>query len=107
MRVGLMILLLALAPASRPACASENPIAPSFTLVRGNQPIAHVHAPGPNEWAGHRLAERLDRWAGVKLLVQREGEVPAGEHELIAIGTPQTNAVVREALAGDMRLAEL
>ena len=79
--------------------------ADEFGLAANRQPVALVHAPGENLWAGRRLVERLEGWTGAKLTVVSEVEVGGGD--LVAIGTPESNLIVRDALAGDDRIAGL
>src|SRR3990172_4859176 len=81
--------------------------ADQFVIARDGKPSVIIYAPGENRYAGERLADRLEKLTGARLSVAISDEVPAGEGGLIAVGTPDTNPVAREALAGDNRLSGL
>lgn len=78
-----------------------------FTLTREGQPAAFIFAPGENQWAGERLVDRTRQWTGVRLPFRASGILPETELNLIAVGTPQTNPVVRVVLGSEPRLALL
>jgi len=76
-------------------------------LTEHGRAVAHVYAPFDNEWAGRRLAGRLKQWTGSDLTLQCAGAKPEGSGDLIAIGTVESNPVVREVLGENPRLEGL
>ena len=74
--------------------------------MEGGQARVLIHAPGENQWAGERLAERIERWTGTTLPVSLE-PLPPGDKTLVSVGTPQSSAVVQAVLDQDSRLGEL
>jgi dienelactone hydrolase len=93
---------------TRPAAGAGNlPDGSGFQVVADARPAAVVYAPGENQWAGKRLVDRVHTLTGTSLMLEVGPEVPAGRENLIAVGTPESNAVVRDALAVDDRLADL
>jgi hypothetical protein len=89
-------------------CLSETGRAASqadFIVNRGED-VAFIYAPGPNEWAGWRLHQRILEWTSATLPVFTGDSPPKGGYA-IAIGTPETNMLVRRALEDDSRLKTL
>jgi len=73
---------------------------------QGKEQIA-IHAPGENEWAGRRLADRLFQYTGARVEVHTGEFPPAEPSSLVAIGTPQSNPVVKDIAGIDGRIEEL
>jgi hypothetical protein len=101
MRVGFLFCSVAVAGVWQAAEAGE------FILVRDQRLAATIFAPGENVWAGRRLADRIERLTGARMAVVSEAAAPESNEALVAVGTPESNVVVREALAGDRRVAGL
>ena len=81
--------------------------ADELVLVEKGQHKVSIFAPGDNEWAGKRLADRLLKLTGARVPVLTTAQPPAPKFVLIAIGTVQTNPVVKEVLGDDKRIAGL
>ena len=78
-----------------------------LVLVQQGKAHCAIHAPGENEWAGRRLADRLFQFTGVRVEVHT-GELPPAEPLLlVAIGTPQSNPLVKDIVGTDSRIEEL
>lgn len=81
--------------------------AADLVLVNHGKEQVAIHAPGENEWAGRRLADRLFQYTGARVEVHT-GELPPAEpSRLVAIGTPQSNPVVNEVVGTDPRIEGL
>ena len=78
-----------------------------FVVAQNGESKALIYAPGETEWAGVRLADRVRRWTGVSVPVHSKTAVYPGNSNLIAVGVPGNNPVVRESLGADPRLADL
>ncbi|MBM4071702.1 MAG: hypothetical protein FJ271_22670 [Planctomycetes bacterium] len=81
--------------------------ADELVLVDKGKPRAIIVAPGENEWAGKRLADRLLKLTGARVTVQTDVQLPASPPWVIAIGTTSTNPIVKAVLGGDERIAGL
>ena len=78
-----------------------------FKLVEAGKPRAVIFAPDEHRWAGQRLADRVKRWTGVELRVVEAAAKLDGRHEVVVVGTPDSNPAIAAALAADQRLADL
>lgn len=78
-----------------------------WVLVEQSQPRIVIHAPGENEWAGKRLAQRLNTWTGATVAVHLGEQPPDAPEGLVVVGTPTTNSIAGELLAGDAQVAQL
>src|SRR5438128_478596 len=78
-----------------------------FILVEDGESRALIYAPGENQRAGHRLAERLRDLTGAQVRLETGSAAPEGAENLVAIGTPESNALVREAMKQDPRAGGL
>lgn len=76
-----------------------------FPLVTQGKSAVVIYAPGENEPIGRRLADRLARFTGAKVEVATD--VPPKTIPLVVVGTPRTNALVKELLATDARIEQL
>ena len=81
--------------------------AQEIVLVKDGRSLATVYAPGESQWAGLRLVDRLERFTGVELDLQTREGVPVGAGAILAVGTPASNAIVKELLGQDPRLTGL
>ncbi len=81
--------------------------AQEIVLLKDGRSLATVYAPGESQWAGLRLVDRLARFTGVELDLQTREGVPAGTGAILAVGTPASNAIVKELLGQDPRLTGL
>ena len=81
--------------------------AEEFVLAEKGQAKIAIFAPGENEWAGRRLADRLLKLTGAQVEVETSAEPPASPPALIAIGTAQTNSLANAVLNADERVGGL
>lgn len=84
-----------------PATASE------FAIVADGRSAVTVYAPGENQWAGLRFADRIQRLTGVEVVLQTATALPVGDGAVVAVGTPTSNAVVATVAGDDDRIAGL
>jgi len=78
-----------------------------FVLAKDGWSLVSVYAPKENQWAGKRLADRLERVTGAKVRVGNGTDPPKGENGLIAVGTRANNPVVKAVLEKDERVDDL
>ncbi|MFN0054275.1 MAG: hypothetical protein ACKV0T_19030 [Planctomycetales bacterium] len=78
-----------------------------FFLVDGGQSRVTIYAPGENEAAGRRLADRVQKLTGVHIAVATDEQPPAAPVPLVALGTPESNRLIANILATDQRIAGL
>ena len=71
-----------------------------FAIVADGRSEVTVYAPGENQWAGLRFADRIRRLTGVEVVLQTATALPVGDGGVVAVGTPASNAIVA-AVAGD------
>ncbi len=81
--------------------------ADELLLIGDGQAHVQVFAPGEAQWAGRRLADRLQRWTGVAPPVQVTGQEPEGDGDLIIIGTPETTPLIKTLTQNGAQLTEL
>ena len=81
--------------------------AADIVLVNQGKEHVAIHAPGENEWAGRRLADRLFQYTGARIEVHTGELPPTDPSSLIAIGTPQSNQVVSDVAGTDARIEGL
>ena len=81
--------------------------ADDLVFAKHGQAMIAIHAPGENEWAGRRLADRLFKYTGARAEVHT-GEIPPPvPSSLVVIGTPQSNLVVKDVAGTDERIEGL
>lgn len=97
----LLAALLAVAATSTGLRAGE------LVLVEKGKPLVSIFAPGENEWAGKRLAERLFKLTGARVTVRATAPPLDDRSALIAIGTAQSNPVANDVLGTDERISGL
>lgn len=78
-----------------------------FGFVEDGQAQVCVYAPGENQWAGKRFVDRVETLTGARLRLDASSSLPPGELNVVAIGTPETNPLVRTLLVGDQRVVRL
>ncbi len=81
--------------------------AEDFVLVEKGQARIAIHAPGENEWAGRRLADRLFKFTGARVPVHTGKLPPETKAPIVVVGTPTTNSTVKSVLDGDKRIDDL
>ena len=50
-----------------------------FAIVAGGRSEVTVYAPGENQWAGLRFADRIRRLTGVEVVLQTATALPVGD----------------------------
>jgi hypothetical protein len=103
-KTGAPSLLLIVSLVSAPASLA---LGDELILAEKGMPKITIFAPGENEWAGKRLANRLFKWTGANVPVQTGATPPAGPGALIAIGTAESNPVAKGLIAADKRVGGL
>lgn len=78
-----------------------------LVLAEKGQHTITIFAPGDNEWVGRRLADRLLKLTGARVPVATAADPPGPPAPLVAVGTAETNPVVKELLGADRRVAGL
>ena len=78
--------------------------ADDLVFAKQGQAKIAIHAPGENEWAGRRLADRLFKYTGARAEVHTGEIPPPAPSSLVVIGTPQSNLVVRDVAGTDERI---
>ena len=94
--IALACLSLALSP--------QTLIAGDFVPAEQQQAKIAIYAPGENEWAGRRLADRLLKLTGAPVIVHTGEVPPADPSALVVIGTLQSNSVVKSVVGADDRV---
>lgn len=82
-------------------------LADELVLVKRGAAQATIYAPGENEWAGKRLADRIAKLSGAVTPLESAPAPSLASPLLIAVGAPDTNPVVQAVLEGDKRIAQL
>ena len=78
-----------------------------FKLAEGGRSLVTVYAPGESQWAGARLVDRVSKLTGVELRLMTTAAEPAAGEDVVAVGTPDGNPIVRRVLGQDDRIKDL
>lgn len=78
-----------------------------FALVAEGEAKVAIYAPGENEWAGRRLADRLLRWTGATVAVHVDELPPDSPAAIVSVGPPTTNVIAKAVAGADSRLTAL